>query len=71
MVSNAGRGDGSTNHFRLDETLEGVDLAVIATLDKANLPESPLSNDLECLKVLDALFCSQKPQILNFGSSCM
>jgi hypothetical protein len=53
----------------LDKRLQGVDLAVILPLDKLDLSESTLANDLQGREVLWLLLGSQESQIFDLGTT--
>jgi hypothetical protein len=53
----------------LDKRLQGVDLAVILPLDKFDLSESTLANDLQGREVLWLLLGSQESQIFDLGTT--
>jgi hypothetical protein len=58
-----------SHHLLLDERLESVDLAVVLSLDKLDLSESALSDDLEGRKVLRPLLGPQEAQVFDLSAS--
>lgn len=53
-------------HFRLDQGLHGVHLAIGLLLNKLDFSEGTLSNDLDSVVVFRLVLCSQEAQVLTF-----
>jgi hypothetical protein len=58
-----------SNHFSLDKGLQGVDLAVIPSLDELDLAESTLANNFECREVVGLFFGPEETQVFGFSSA--
>jgi hypothetical protein len=56
-------------HFLLDKRLQGVNFAVVSSLDKLDLSERALADDLQSREVLGLLLGPQEPQIFNLSTS--
>lgn len=53
-------------HFGFDERLHGVHLAIASLLDKLDLAEGTLANDLDSVVVLRLVLRSQEAKVLTF-----
>lgn len=56
-------------HLLLDKRFERIDLAVVAPLDKLDLSESTLADNLQCREVVWLLLCPQEAQVFDFGTA--
>ena len=54
-------------HLLLDQRLQRIDLAVVLALNKLDLSESTLADNLEGGEVVWLLLCSQESQVLDFS----